>query len=120
MIYEDTSKDISKSEEEEIPPIPDSEAAKALNEMKNNKAPGENNIVIEMIKVGEVTIKKIKELFNLILTKENVLTNWKNALIIILFTNGNMKDLTNYRPICLLSHIHKLFVKNLKTELTKI
>ena len=93
-LYEDSSQDISKAEEEDVPLI--LYISKALSGMKNKKAPGDDNIVIELIKAGgEITIKKIKESFNLILTTEGVPTKWKNALITILFKKGDRKDLAN-------------------------
>lgn len=41
--------------------------------MNNNKAPGEDQIMIKMIKAGgDTTLKKINELFNRLLETEKV------------------------------------------------
>ena len=58
---------------EEVPPILDSEIEKAMKEMKEKKAPGEDLIMIEMLKAGgEVLKKKMKELFNEVIRTEIV------------------------------------------------
>ena len=48
--------------------------------MKSNKAPGEDQIVVEMIRAGgEITVRKIQELFNAILRTEIVPKDWKKC-----------------------------------------
>ena len=37
----------------------------------------------------------------------------------IFFKKGNIKDIKNYRPICLLSNMYKLFTKIITTRLEK-
>ena len=39
--------------------------------------------------------------------------------MVIFFKKGNRKDINNYRPICLLSNIYKLFKKIITTRLEK-
>ena len=39
--------------------------------------------------------------------------------MVIFFKKGNRKDIKNYRPICLLSNMYKLFTKIITTRLEK-
>ena len=39
--------------------------------------------------------------------------------MVIIFEKGNRKDIKNYRPICLLSNMYKLFTKIITTRLEK-
>ena len=87
--------------------------------MKSSKAAGEDQIVVEMIRGrGEIALRKIQELFDAILRTETVPKEWKNTIITQLLKKGDKKDLANYRPISLLSHIYKLLMKNLQNRLS--
>ena len=86
--------------------------------MKNRKATGnDHNINIETLKAGEDTISKtLAKLYTKCLSERRIPTAWKNTKIMIIFTNGNKKDLKNYRPICLLSHIIYKVLTNVLTK----
>ena len=97
---------------EDIPDISKAEIERALAEIKNNKSPGEDEIVIEAIKEGGASLKSlIQKMFNACLTRGITPSQWHNAIITIMHKKGDITDLKNYRPISLLSHTYKLFIK---------
>ena len=89
--------------------------------MKANKALGNDQITSDVIKLGGTqVIKQLKIIFNNILKSKNIPKEWKEAKIIILHKKGDRKDIKNYRPISLLSHIYKLFTRALQKRLESI
>lgn len=98
---------------EDILDIITKEVKNALREMKNNKAPGENQIVREAVKLdGESLLQKlIVTLFNLYIQNTIVPDKWRNAVTILIHKKGDITDMENYRPISLHSHLYKLFTK---------
>ncbi|XP_050465081.1 uncharacterized protein LOC126858648 [Cataglyphis hispanica] len=104
---------------EDIPEVTISEVENTLASMKNNRAPGEDQIIIEAIKVsGKSMMCALQKLFNACISKGITPTQWNNAVIILIHKKGDIANLTNYRPISLLSHIYKLFMKIITQRLT--
>ena len=76
---------INISGNEEVPPILESEIRKAMSQMKNDKAPGSDNIKVEILKAGdEESIRIMQKIFNASLEKEEIPEIWKNAIIILI------------------------------------
>ena len=103
-----------------IPEILSWEVQYAITQMKNNKAPGDDEIVIDVIKEGGPELcRHIAKLFTNCLRKRKTPEAWNNAVITLLHKKGDIKDINNYRPISLLSHMSKLFGKVIKNRIEK-
>ena len=73
------------TEEGDLPPIIPSEVKEAINQMKENKAPGIDDITSDIIKLGgEEMETQLVILFNRILESKKVPSSWKEAKTIIL------------------------------------
>ena len=109
-----------QTDPEEVPPIMAWEVEAALRKIKNGKDAWKDHVNIETLKAGDETIaKQLAKLYTKCITERRIPKTWKEANMVIYFKNGNRKDIKNYRPICLLSNMYKLFTKILKTRLEK-
>ena len=69
-----------------------------------------------MILGGEESVKQLTNIFNHILERNKIPAEWKEARMIILHKKGDMRDIKNYRPISLLSHMYELFTRILQKK----
>ena len=90
------------------------EVKAALRKMKNGKEAGKDQVNIETLKA-----KQLAKLYTKCITERRIAKTWKEANMVIFFKKGNRKDIKNYRPICLLSNMYKLFTKIITTRLEK-
>ena len=88
--------------------------------MKNGKEAGKDQVNIETLKAGDETIaKQLAKLYTKCITERRIPKTRKEAKMVIFFKRGNRKDVKNYRPICLLSNMYKLFTQIITTRLEK-
>lgn len=79
---------------EEIPQILEREVQNAIMSQKNEKAPGTDNITNEMMKARlPETIKRLTNLFNLILDTENIPIQWTTSSIILIHKKGDRAEI---------------------------
>lgn len=98
--------------QEEVAIVTVAEVLRAIKFMKKGKCPGEDNITIEMIKLGGLDlIRELAELFTQCLHSNKIPEAWNNANIILIFKKGDKREVKNYRPISLLSVLYKIFTK---------
>lgn len=94
------------------------EIASAINRLKNNKSPGRDNVLNELLKLGkEQLISPLEKLFNTILHSGYFPKEWSFGYIIPLYKKGDESLAENYRGITLLSSLGKLFTQILNHRL---
>lgn len=95
------------------------EIKKIINNLKNNKAPGEDRINNRLIKnIPKKAVVFMTYLFNERLRRSYFPSCWKNAVVIAIPKPG--KDISlpeNYRPISLLCALSKIFERLIHTRL---
>ena len=90
-----------------------------IKKLKNKKSPGPDGVANELLKSAASLVRKpLAHLMNACLQNETIPSDWRNALVILIFKKGDPTDLKNYRPISLLSHMYKLFTKILTERIS--
>ncbi|CAH2092288.1 unnamed protein product [Euphydryas editha] len=93
-----------------VTPISENEVTQAIKRLKADKSPGSDGITNEAIKVANSLLTPpLTFIFNKILETAEIPSQWMESEIILIYKKGNSKDITNYRPISLLSCLYKLF-----------
>lgn len=83
-----------------------------ISRMKNRKSTGTDGIPIDLLKsCDDEFLGKILEIFNNILESEIIPEEWMNTHTILIHKKGKICDLNNYRPITLVNHLYKLFMR---------
>ena len=83
----------------------------AISQLKSGRAPGQDGITAEMIKLGGVEcVRWFKTLFDAIWHEDVVPGDWKNQLLVPLHKKGSRTICDNYRGIALLSTPTKVFM----------
>ena len=89
-----------------------SEIQSALQQMKNDKAIGNDNISKEMLQAcGEIGIKKVCILANKIYESGIIPQKMKESIFITIPKKGDLLQCSNYRLISLMSHITKIILR---------
>uniref|UniRef100_A0A7I5EB13 Reverse transcriptase domain-containing protein n=1 Tax=Haemonchus contortus TaxID=6289 RepID=A0A7I5EB13_HAECO len=70
--------------------------------------------------IALVIIKTLARLFTRYLSGCKVPTSWKTSKTVLLYKKGDPDDIGNYRPICMLSVIYKLFTRVILNRIGKI
>ena len=93
--------------------------SKAIDALSNGKAPGEDGIPPEIIKVGKSTLlQPLHELLRPCWREGGVLQDMRDSLIITLYKNkGDRSDCNNYQGISLLSIVGKIFARLVQPRL---
>ena len=88
------------------------EVNKAIKQLKNNKAPGEDELFPEMFKVEDERLPAVlTKLFNKIWRTGIVPKDWKGGVIVKIPKKGDLSDCGNWRGITLSPIASKIFTK---------
>ena len=87
------------------------ELQNAISKLKKGKSPDSNGILAEDITAcDEETRDMVRQLFNEIIQRNNFTPEeWKKVKIKVINKNGDVENVSNYRPICSLLALYKLF-----------
>ena len=108
------STDVHNSNTEEttrIPEITTEELQTTINKLKKGKSPDSNGIRAEDTEAcDDETTEMVRQIFNEI-TKRNEFTpkDWKKVTIKVIHKKGDVENVSNYRRICSLRALCKLF-----------
>jgi len=120
-IADQTQEEIFKENEIEIEPPTYKEVSDIIIKLKENKAPGTDNIPAELIKYGGYILKhRMYKLILLIWNKEQLPVEWLQGIICPIHKKGDRAIYSNYRPITLLNMAYKIFTIILNNRLSKI
>ena len=113
-LYEDSGKDNSEHEtkdDKRIPEITSEELQSAISKLKAGKSPDGNGIRAEDIKdCSDETREMMRQIFNEVIKRNNFTPEeWKKVKIKVIYKKGDVEDVSNYRPICSLPAMYKLF-----------
>ncbi|KAL4103343.1 hypothetical protein QTP88_018720 [Uroleucon formosanum] len=90
-----------------------------IKKLKNNKSPGENNVVAELLKNGGNAIKdEIWKMIKEIWETEVMPGEWNTAILCPIFKKGDTLDPKNYRGISLLDTCYKILSTLLLERIT--
>ena len=96
-----------------VPPFTLRELTECLKTLKSRKCADTAGIRAEMLKKGgEHLLKKLLEVYNVILHgNTQPPSSWRQSVISVIYKSGNAAEPQNYRPICIIPVLYKLFSK---------
>ncbi|EPB65132.1 hypothetical protein ANCCEY_15805 [Ancylostoma ceylanicum] len=101
-----------REDEYVFPSVLPSEVRHAIELVKNRTAPGPDRIRPEHLKnLPTALVNTLARLFTRYLSECEVPSQWMTSRTVLLYKKGDPQDIGNYRPICLLSVVYKLFTR---------
>ncbi|CAF3834114.1 unnamed protein product, partial [Rotaria magnacalcarata] len=95
------------------------EVVKAVGQIKNKKAPGKDDVPVELLKAGSHYIAEwLHEIIRDVWEQEVTVKEWTEAIIIRLYKNkGDKRICDNYRGISLLDVAAKIFARIIQNRI---
>jgi len=107
--YSPYEKLVYQTAELELPEPSMDEIELIVKSLKNNKAPGENNINSELLKIaGKDLLKILHHLISSIWKSEKIENDWNTAILCPIFKKGDLTNTEYYRGISLLDTTYKV------------
>jgi hypothetical protein len=97
-------------------PTTPKEVEKKLKSLSNS-APGVDRVEYRHLKTIDPKGSLLSSIFNRCLAEEDVPSQWKIAQTILIHKKGDASDISNFRPIALMSCIYKLFASIIANRL---
>lgn len=89
-----------------------------MKKLRNNKAPGKDNIPTELYKHGgRAVILALHGIIEKIWKEEKMPKEWEESIICSIYKKGDKYDCKNYRGISLLNAAYKIFTTVIKNRL---
>ena len=98
--------------------LSESEVAAKLRSAANT-SPGADHVEYAHLKRIDPSCKILSIIFNRCMKAKNVPVPWKEALTVLIYKKGDDADVSNFRPIALMSCIYKLFMGVMAKRLTR-
>ena len=107
---------------ETIDPFTRGELVKSIKDLNSNRCADARGVKAEMLKYGGAKLVDVMlDLFNkVLLEKDEPPAAWKHSVISVIFKSGDPTLPQNYRPICIIPLLYKLFSKLLYRRLYPI
>lgn len=103
-----------------LEPVTESEVLDTINKLKNSNSTGHDDFSIKIIKqCAHKIVKPLCHIINQCFIEGSFPNLLKISKVICLFKKGDTKELSNYRPISLLSVFSKIFEKLLASRIIK-
>ena len=124
QLYSSTS-ETQQSEETEsalVPAFTRPELISAIKGLKSNKCKDTAGIKAEMLKTGgKRLVDVLLDLYNMVVTQTmEIPKSWKHSVITVIYKSGDAMLPQNYRPICIIPLLYKLFSRLLYNRLYPI
>ena len=94
------------------------EVRRLLNKMKNGRAPGVDELTVDMLKAaGDVGLEWLLRIMRAAWNQKRIPGDWEKGVIVPIFKKGDRKKCGNYRGVTIMCHCAKLYEKVLESRL---